>query len=159
MGVEPTISPISGGPTNHYATHHPLTTLFLDFNSRTGNENDFIPDDDSNFVVNDFQVYNADSFNIPRASKDTIVNNFGLSLLSLCCSFNLHMLNGRSGNDAGVGNFTCLSNNINGAILVDYVLVSTALFLEKLKTLALKCVQNLTTCHFRLICIVNLDQL
>ncbi|XP_077996531.1 uncharacterized protein LOC144449832 [Glandiceps talaboti] len=97
-----------------------------DFNARTGCESDYIIDDDPKYVIDDNCDYDADSFCVRRASKDKIVNTFGRTLLSLCATFNLHIVNGRSGSDVNNGDFTCISNN--GASVVDYVLVSTSLF-------------------------------
>ena len=34
--------------------------------------------------------YNNNYFNIPRKSKDETVNAFGLSLIDLCCEFDVH---------------------------------------------------------------------
>ena len=81
-----------------------------DLNARTGVEPDFIFDDDTAFVCSDFVSYDKDDFYIPRVSKDQEMNKFGRDLLSLCCSFNLHFLNGRVGDDANQGDYTCIAN-------------------------------------------------
>ena len=69
--------------------------------------------------------YQTDYFNIPRKSKDRSYNRFGISLLNLCCSFNVHTLNGRLVGDTD-GNFTCIANN--GASVVDYIICSSEIF-------------------------------
>ena len=102
-----------------------------DFNARIGEEPDFIFDDSPIYVVNDTSGYEEDTFpNIPRVSKDREVNTFGRSLLSLCATFNLHILNGRAGADANIGDFTCLTHN--GASVIDYVLVSSSFYFKLL---------------------------
>ena len=97
-----------------------------DLNARTAKEPDFIIDDEVKYVLDESFGYAVDSFNMSRVSKDSETNVFGRFLLALCCSFSLHILNGRSGNDAGVGDYTCITHN--GASVVDYVLVPTPLF-------------------------------
>jgi exonuclease III len=60
-----------------------------------------------------------------RNSQDTVINEHGRKLLSLCQSHNLRILNGRKAGDSG-GYFTCFK--YNGQSVVDYALVSPALF-------------------------------
>ena len=64
-------------------------------------------------------------FDMPRNSKDETYNRFGISLIDLCCSINIHVLNGRMFDDRN-GEITCTSNN--GSSVVDYMLASTSLF-------------------------------
>ena len=52
-------------------------------------------------------------------------NNFGRILVDLCCTYNIHILNGRCSNDSD-GNYTCIANE--GHSLVDYHLASSELF-------------------------------
>ena len=101
-----------------------------DFNGRTANEIDYILDDNSQFVVDSSVGYVEDFFQVPRISKDKEINVFGRSLLDLCCTFGIHMLNGRLGSDTGVGDYTCITHN--GTSTVDYVLVSSSLFYQVL---------------------------
>ena len=77
------------------------------------------------YIFGDDVNYPSDFFSIPRNSKDGNYNRFGLSLIELCCSYDIHTLNGRLFNDI-VGNFTCFANN--GASIVDYMIVSSNLF-------------------------------
>ena len=97
-----------------------------DLNARTGVQLDYIPDDSTKYVIDSGVAYDRDDFELPRVSKDKSVNSFGRSLLSLCCSLNLHIVNGRLGYDAGRGDFTCIVNL--GASVVDYAIMSTFLF-------------------------------
>ena len=95
-------------------------------NARCGLLQDIFEEDnvDLIFKVQDI-LYDEDSFNINRNSKDNTLNNFGHSLIELCKSFGIYILNGIICNDQE-GNFTCTSNN--GCSLVDYVIVSSNLF-------------------------------
>jgi hypothetical protein len=97
-----------------------------DFNARLGNRQDFIVNDDCDYLpyLSDSE-YPVDTFNIARKSKDSGENNFGTALLSLCCNLNMHVLNGRCGKDKH-GELTFLSHQ--GKSVVDYVVVSSELF-------------------------------
>ena len=66
-----------------------------DLNSRTKDFQDFIPDDDTEFIFGETD-YPGDTFNLLRRSQDChTYNRFGLSLIELCCEYDTHMLNGR----------------------------------------------------------------
>ena len=70
--------------------------------------------------------YTPDQF-MNRYSKDIgHVNNNGLLLLDLCQQTGVRILNGRVGDDRGVGKFTFVGNR--GCSVVDYVLASQNLF-------------------------------
>ena len=102
-----------------------------DFNTRTKDSQDFIIDDSlSHLPVPD--LYDADDFKIQRKSKDLHgeLNEHGKMLLELCCSFGIHILNGRTSGDLN-GELTCYT--ANGSSLMDYTIVSTALFNRILK--------------------------
>ena len=79
-----------------------------------------------------YDLYDADDFKIQRKSKDLHgeLNEHGKMLLELCCSFGIHILNGRTSGDLN-GELTCYT--ANGSSLVDYTIVSTALFNRILK--------------------------
>lgn len=63
---------------------------------------------------------------IPRKNKDIeVFNQFGPSLVDLCCIFNFHILNGRLHDDSD-GIYTCTAND--GASVVDYSMASSELF-------------------------------
>ena len=97
-----------------------------DFNSRTGINHAYIFDDDSKTQPNVPECYESDSFCILRQNTDHVVNNFGKSLLNMCCSQNIHILNCRiAGNKEGA--FTCVASN--GKSVVDYIIVSTTLLI------------------------------
>ena len=100
-----------------------LIFLTGDFNSRTASEPDFIKGDNLVGLAGNF--YMGDSFDIERKSKDKIVNTFGISLLSMCKSFDIHVLNGRNSYDVN-GEFTC--ETYNGRSVVDYFIASTSFF-------------------------------
>jgi len=87
-----------------------------DFNARTGGYNATLECD----------IYDTlnDPFCVSRSSKDKLVNPFGSSLLTLCLSFNLTILNGAIAGDTG-GDFTYLS--VRGDSIVDYFIVSNSL--------------------------------
>ena len=77
-----------------------------------------------NFVFGETD-YPTDPFDMPRQSKDETHNRFGISLLDICCSCNMHVLNGRMFDDKNE-EITCISNN--GRSVVDYMFASTSLF-------------------------------
>ena len=97
-----------------------------DFNARTANCLDYIPNDTLSYVFSDKSLdYPTDSFCLSRRSKDEKINNFGHSLLEMCCSFDMHIMNGRLFNDHD-GNFTYFSTN--GQSVIDYIIASPDLF-------------------------------
>ena len=57
-----------------------------DFNSLTGKLDNFITADTPDFIpdLSENPVYDVDDFDIPRASMDKEVNNFGRDLISFC---------------------------------------------------------------------------
>lgn len=108
-------------------TQYPEAHLFLtgDLNSRIKDFMDYVPGDDLNFIFGDNIAYPSDDFNMKRQTRDTQYNRFGLSLIELCCTYGIHVLNGRLFKDIE-GNFTCTANN--GTSIVDYMIASTQLF-------------------------------
>ena len=58
-------------------------------------------------------------------SKDETYNRFGISLLDLCYTHNIHVLNGRLFDDKN-GEIMYVANG--GRSVVDYILASTTLF-------------------------------
>ena len=108
-----------------------------DFNSRTSSQPDYIETDEFFSELFDFDAETAEFFshinkleclNIlkDRRSQDSHVNNHGHRLLDLCRNNNLFILNGRLGQDRGIGRFT-----FRNASVIDYML-ATAPVLEKL---------------------------
>ena len=64
---------------------------------------------------------------MPRSSEDEVhVNNNGLLLLDFCKQTGLRIMNGRVGNDQGIGKYTFVGSR--GRSLVDYVLSSQLMF-------------------------------
>ncbi|MCG7876918.1 MAG: endonuclease/exonuclease/phosphatase family protein, partial [Candidatus Thiodiazotropha endolucinida] len=105
---------------------YPTAEIFIagDLNARIGNLQDYIPSDDLEVIFGDTD-YPSDPFDMQRHSKDETYNRFGISLLELCCIFNVHVLNGRLFDDKN-GEITCVANN--GSSIVDYILAPTTLF-------------------------------
>ena len=95
-----------------------------DLNARTGDESDFIHDDNAAYIPGG-NLYSPSDFDIPRFSSDKEVNVFGENLLEICKSLDIHIVNGRSQSDP-VGQFTFISSR--GASLIDYFIVSSQLF-------------------------------
>ena len=93
-----------------------------DLKARVKDFIDYIPKDD---IFNDDMQYPTDYFRKPRKSMDPAYNRLGLSLIDLCCTFNIHILNGRFPSDAA-GHFICIANQ--GASAVDYMICSSELF-------------------------------
>ena len=89
-----------------------------DLNSRVGTLIDYTKDDNLDKFINNDKC--SCSNDIPhRASMDTIVNNFGRRLLSMCKSTDLLILNGRKQGDIK-GKFTFC--NQMGHSVIDYML-------------------------------------
>ena len=78
---------------------------------------DYIYSPDHAFKENDFIVNNM---SIKRNNVDKNVNSYGGKLLLMCYSCNLAILNGRAGNDRGIGEYTFM--NHRGVSANDYVL-------------------------------------
>ena len=94
--------------------------LMGDFNARTGTEDDFIMNDDDNYLPL-HEDYIIDSNIVHRNSKDTKVCSRGRELLEICISSRLRILNGRTFGDLH-GKYT--SYQYNGNSVIDYGLVS-----------------------------------
>ena len=102
------------------------SVLAGDLNARTKDFLDYIVEDDVDYIFGENNRYPADSFCLPRQSKDMHAHNaFGLSLVVLCCAFDIHIMNGRLFDDTE-GNFTCFTNN--GTSIVDFIIASSSLF-------------------------------
>ena len=99
-----------------------------DFNARTGSMNDLITS-----TIPEEDGCGQDYFYIPkRTSQDTNTNNLGKELIEFCKTFEIAIVNGRAGMDAGVGRVTC-----KDASVVDYVLISH-------KSFDLSCLRRVT---------------
>ena len=108
--------------------------LVGDFNARSGTLPDFVNVDEHmlNFVDIDNNVRSfiqghdrlqKIGFDKNRYSCDNVIDNYGRRLTEMCQNVNIHIANGRLGDDKGVGKLTC--KNVS---LVDYVLLSPELF-------------------------------
>jgi len=100
--------------------------LFLiggDLNARIKDYIDLIDEDNPDYVYNGDVAYPGDEFRLPRASSDSNYNTFELSLIGLCCSKDVHVLNGRF-SDVN-WHITCTTKGRSS--VVDYV-ASTELF-------------------------------
>ena len=64
-------------------------------------------------------------FDTLKNSKDGVINKFGRTLIDMCCTLDIHILNGRLFLDTK-GEMTCTENN--GLSTVDYFIASTAVF-------------------------------
>ena len=96
-----------------------------DLNCRTATEDDFISDDHIEHMPLPDDYISDDNCQFKRVNEDSVVNSAGRKLLELCKSSNLRIVNGRMGNDAGIGRVTCIK--YNGSSLVDYILCSETL--------------------------------
>ena len=115
-----------------------------DFNARTQNLHDYsteciygsdgglvniLPsaDIDPKSIANDLLIQKLhDRGDMVRSSKDNAPpNQYGRSLVDMCKSAGLLILNGRTGKDKGIGNFTRVDTT--GRSIVDYMVVSPQL--------------------------------
>ena len=72
-----------------------------DLNARVSDFLDYIPEDNVDCIFNKDVDYPGDTFCLPRKSRNTEYNNFGLSLIELCCTRDIHILNGRYSDSYG----------------------------------------------------------
>ncbi|MEW8542874.1 MAG: reverse transcriptase family protein, partial [Candidatus Thiodiazotropha sp.] len=61
-----------------------------------------------------------------RSSCDKTVNKFGKQLINFCIAYSLLIINGRNGDDEGIGNFTF--TGAMGNSVIDYIICSQSLF-------------------------------
>ena len=103
-----------------------LIMIMGDLNARTSNVTDMIDNDhDDHLPIGDH--YLLDSSIPPRNNQDPVTNDRGLSLIDMCISAQLRILNGRKLGDL-TGAFTCHKHNGNSSI--DYCIVNENLFNE-----------------------------
>ena len=101
----------------------PMTVILIcgDFNSRIGNEKDYVIfDNDANIDILpiDYETDEAMS----RSSQDKIINANGRKLLDVCKLNTLRTANGRLGSDKGVGKYTYVGST--GRNVIDYVIAT-----------------------------------
>jgi len=98
-----------------------------DFNVRTAELEDFVVGDKGNYVpglqyiINDDRDSKSDIAQCKRNNKDKISNSFGRSLVQLCGTNDMCIINGRKTGDND-GEFTYLCPS--GASVIDYVISS-----------------------------------
>ncbi len=122
--------------------------VLSDFNARTHIEHDFIDNDSDKFL--DIQCsYQADAPLLRRNIDSHTVDKHGKSLLSLCKSSGLRILNGRKLGDLN-GNFTCY-NHVGSPSTIDYILCDASLVSEvkyvKVHPLTPYTIHCMVSCH------------
>ena len=108
-----------------YSIYSNLGDIILcgDFNARTGNLKDFLENDDVQDLCINSCFNMAEELQV-RNNRDIQISPFGRLLIETCISFNLAILNGRTGGDLS-GQFTCYTHN--GASTIDYAIVNKTL--------------------------------
>ena len=119
-----------------------------DFNSRTGELDDFIINVTPDFIpeLSENPSYYVDDFDIPRTSMGKDVNNFGRDFISFCQAYGMHILNERVSGDKN-GDIRCVANG--GRSVVDNMLVNTRLhsFIQHFEVIV-----RVESDHFPVIC-------
>ena len=95
-----------------------------DLNARTGNDSDFIINENFDSHMPLFNNYCPDVDIFTRLSRDNTILPRGRALNDMCIQTGLRILNGRCCGDY-CGNLTC--HNYNGSSVVDYGIVSESL--------------------------------
>ena len=123
-----------------YLSNYSLPFVLIgDFNARTGTMCDFFDEVDESTVkecgldlARDLPgMYSAKEdlemmgIELVRHNMDKCINNNGRKLVELCQVFNFTILNGRFGDDKGVGEYTCTT--ARGQSVIDYTLMSSEL--------------------------------
>ena len=96
-----------------------------DMNARIADRDDFVPLDISTHMVTLPDDYVCD-INFPRSTQDSGFNGNGNLLLDFCKRSGFRIVNGRVGEDAGVGKCTYVGSR--GSSLIDYVIADQDLF-------------------------------
>ena len=84
-----------------------------------------------------------------KCSMDTVVNTSGTKLIEICLCSDSKLVNGRIGDDAGIGNYTFMSPN--GCSVIDYDVCSCDLF----PFISDFIVHDLYSCSLHISCTVN----
>ena len=111
--------------------------LVGDFNARTATLSDFLDIEPEVARITGFDQCNNHSVTkeifmemgipIERHNQDPSTNNKGRKLIELCHSSDLQIVNGRVGEDRGIGKLTCYNTN-GGTSTIDYIVASDLLF-------------------------------
>ena len=126
--------------------------LVGDFNSRTGNMDDFILRDDTDLIpeLSENPTYQTDNFQSPRSNSDMEINNYGKHLISICKSNDgLHFLNSRFSGDSH-GSTSCIVNKRFS--VVDCMIADTPFF-EYVKDFSV--IKRDESDHFPLACVIK----
>ena len=107
--------------------------LIGDMNSRTGNLDDTFVIEHS--IINNCEIddmadelfdLNTNEVNSnmseKRSNKDIVVNDYGIQLIEFCKANNMKIINGRTGADKGIGDYTF--NSPTGKSSIDYCITS-----------------------------------
>ena len=97
-----------------------------DFNSRTGEQDDFVLDDNRVPLFHEFRDFFRETVTTSRKSNDKTINSYGRELLNFCKSYGVSIVNGRLGQDAGKGEYTYICSA--GCSVIDYFLSSITPF-------------------------------
>ena len=109
-----------------------------DLNSRTSNVS-------QNVLSEHFYLHpSSHPVNVGRQSQDIILNQYGKLLLNMCTSLNLCILNGMCSGDQE-GRYTYVSNF--GSSVIDYVLLSSDLYLSLLDNCNLTVKKRIESSH------------
>ena len=99
---------------------------FGDFNARSGTSLDYLNNEDNTDIPIPEDYYATDTMaTYPRGNRDTVTNQYGEQLISLCRSVPLRICNGRKLGDI-LGDYTCFK--WNGRSVVDYCLASPGIY-------------------------------
>ena len=114
-----------------------------DLNSRTGNVSQPVTVDNDVF---DEMHHNFDIFE--RRSQDSIINGFGKTLLNMCTSLNLCIINGMCYGDQQ-GRYTYVCDR--GCSVIDYILMSSDLFATLFDLCSLNVVGDFSSKHMPIV--------
>lgn len=117
-----------------------------DLNARVGSMCDFIIDDDNRYIPT-FDSYQVDKQILLRKSQDTKIDSRGKSLIDLCISHQLRLLNGRIIGDL-FGKYTCYKPV--GASVVDYAIMSEGALNQVLYFRVNDFIPTLSDCHSKI---------
>ena len=106
-----------------------------DFNARTGEVGDLVEIGEmvTGATGIDMELFDDHSdkkaellgIDLNRHNQDKLLNSHGHELLKILKTTDMKIINGRFGDDAGIGSFTC--SNAKGRSTIDYAITSTSL--------------------------------
>lgn len=96
-----------------------------DLNGRTGEKQDFVDDCEVTPCFEDLPDLWYNNI-VERKSCDKTVKRCGDKILKFCKTHCLYILNGRCGEDSGIGHFTYVCTQ--GKSVIDYMIVSQNIF-------------------------------